>query len=82
MINNTKRCFSVQYSYALLTSSLSKLAVEFKIPVTKGTFLSKFSTHDNLFYTGDTPYIYYYNNISISQYKLRCLINDRLKISL
>ena len=55
-------------SYAILNNSLKKLAKSFNISINKGLFPYKFSKANNLFYFGITPDIYYYNDISKSDY--------------
>jgi hypothetical protein len=68
-INNKKRSFSICDSYCMLNSKLSKLASNFQVETQKGLFPYKFSNAANLFYVGNTPDIYYYDDISHKDYE-------------
>lgn len=56
-------------SYAMLPDSLEVLGKSFEVETLKSVFPYKFSLVDNLFYTGKTPNISYYENISMDDYK-------------
>ena len=59
----------------MLPKSLNKLAQDFNVNTKKSTFLYSFSNEANLFYKGNTPDIYYYNNISVEDYRNMWLDN-------
>lgn len=63
--NNT---LNILDSYCMLVGSLSRLGKDFGVETQKTTFPYKFSTHDNLFYKGDTPDIHLYNDLSREDY--------------
>ena len=73
-VNGNKRTLTIKDSYALLTNSLKKLGKDFQVDTLKGVFPYKFSTQENLFYIGDTPSKFYYNDISEEDYNI--LIKD------
>ena len=73
---------SIKDSYAILNSSLEKLAKSFKLSINKGLFPYKFSKVNNLFYLGMTPDINYYNNISKTDYNTLITHNWSLKMKL
>lgn len=68
VINNSKRTLIIKNSYALLTSSLSKLGKDFNVNTMKGDFPYRFALESNLNYIGNTPSRDYYNEISDTQY--------------
>lgn len=55
--------FNIFDSYCMLNDKLSNLAKNFEVDTFKSTFPYKFARKDTLFYTGNTPNIFYYNNI-------------------
>lgn len=55
-------------SYAMLPSSLSKLGKDFNVDTIKSIFPYKFATENHLFYTGHTPGIQFYDDLSIEDY--------------
>jgi len=55
-------------SYQLLMSSLSKLAINFKVQTLKGIFPHRFVKYNNLNYIGPVPSFEYFDNISKVDY--------------
>ena len=64
--NNT---LNILDSYCMLPNYLSKLGKDFKVENLKSLFPYKFSTQNNLFYKGQTPAIYFYDNLAVSEYE-------------
>lgn len=68
-INGINRKFTIRDSYSLLNQSLSSLSKTFQVSTIKGIFPHKFSTTLNLFYTGNTPSITYYQGLSDQEHR-------------
>ena len=68
-VDGHKRTLTICDSLARLDKSLDKLAKSFNVETQKGVFPHKFSTKANLFYVGDTPSIFYYNDMTDKKYK-------------
>jgi len=66
--NGIKRLLIIKDSFPLLDSSLEKLGKDFHVEVLKGVFPYTFSTHDNLFYEGKTPFLSFYGDLSVEKY--------------
>lgn len=64
------RCYTIHFrdSYQILMSSLSKLAINFKVQTLKGIFPHRFVNYSNLNYIGPVPSIEYFDNISKVEY--------------
>ena len=78
-INGINRKFTIRDSYSLLNQSLSSLSKTFQVNTIKGIFPHKFSTRLNLFYTGNTPAITYYDNLTEQQHKSMSTTNWSFK---
>jgi len=64
------RSYTIHFrdSYQLLMSSLSKLAINFKVKTLKGIFPHRFVNNSNLNYIGPVPSYEYFDNISSVEY--------------
>jgi len=64
------RSYTIHFrdSYQLLMSSLSKLAINFKVQTLKGIFPHRFVKYNNINYIGPIPSFEYFDNISKVEY--------------
>jgi len=64
------RSYTIHFrdSYQLLLSSLSKLAINFKVNTLKGIFPHRFVNYNNLNYIGPVPTFEYFDNITKVEY--------------
>jgi len=67
-VNDRIQSVRLQDSVAILPKDLRSLCKDYEVEVEKGLFPYNFCTKDTLFYTGKTPDISYYNNISQEDY--------------
>lgn len=68
-IRKGKNSITIRDSYAILTNSLAKLAYDFGVTTQISLFPYRFENKNPLFYQGQTPDKYYYENISSSDYE-------------
>ena len=78
--NNFRKIkISLVDSLNLLNYSLDKLTSEFNIEFKKGVFPHSFVNRNNFNYIGNKPDIYFYDNLSFSEYQNIPLMNWNLK---